>query len=367
MLCAGCWIESIRWPYTHVMVFFFFFFASSTKTSPFILHTESVRICTCTYIRTYANGMHTLIFVRIHSHTHHRIHSLTGHIIHSNASFVRSFVYFAFGRSFFFATTSRPSCSHSMPLCRLHFFLNVFLSSIISCTLCATLYLNSNYHNATMQRFFLSLSCFVCVYCVDNVYKPIKAQHNTTQSIVVQRDREREREKKNLEWATHFCAKRVVQQNEQKTGDNWNVNGSVINACVCFLYFIFSDWKMEQNSFYWPKKKNCVKLKGSVCEQHKTKSIYSSKVWYDVEEISYDLYCYLWYWILFGDFIHIGSRFFFGCCYKNLRAHKLDRYTASNNCGIFMHIVDVHADTYIIVHRKRDIFNAIGDKYEIKA
>lgn len=68
--------------------------------------------------------------------------------------------------------TSSHQFSHSLPLCL--FFLNVFLFPIILCTLCAALYLNSNYHNATMQ-FFLRVSCVVCV-C-----KPIKAQHNTIQ------------------------------------------------------------------------------------------------------------------------------------------------------------------------------------------
>lgn len=67
-----CWIERFD-DLTRMWCFFLcFFFFSSTKTSPFILHTRSIRIFTY----TYADDMHA------HKHTH----SLTGHILHSTVS-----------------------------------------------------------------------------------------------------------------------------------------------------------------------------------------------------------------------------------------------------------------------------------------
>lgn len=156
----------------HACDVFVFFFASSTKTSPFILHTESVRICTCTCTNVRRRILKTLVFVsvfRAYAHTQPQTLSYWPH-----SPFQRFDRLFCFCSLVLFCYRISPimqSLIASLSLVVSFFTLNVFLSSIILCTLCATLYLNSNYHNATMQRFFpsllsLSLVFRCCVFIV---------------------------------------------------------------------------------------------------------------------------------------------------------------------------------------------------------
>lgn len=107
----------------HACDVFVFFFASSTKTSPFILHTESVRICTCTCMNVRRRILNTLVFVsvfRAYAHTHTATDALL--LATFSIPTLRSFILLLLARSFLLPHLAHHAVTHCLSVSCCFFF-----------------------------------------------------------------------------------------------------------------------------------------------------------------------------------------------------------------------------------------------------